>query len=309
MLHANKEMDSFKETFAELDELLEEDRKMKETIRARIRGRHPNARPWRAPQERKEKMAETKAEEKKRQQDGGGHKPGQQQAVQQQQQQADGAMTLQMYEDAFQKIRQATRNDDISKLVTTFLHSEDDNFSLFNYVNELNNETERLEKERDELAKEIEDVKGNVRNQADMERQKMLRELEGNLKEAEMQNHKYIKALEDTNHILDEIRHHVDVVFARLDCPVDRIVAVCGQGEGGGAMAPNNGNLLLYLAAIEIRTDEYLGTWHRMQSRDGHGPQLLRGPAQPFGERLQSPDVPGAGDDYADDDDEDEGTR
>lgn len=293
-LYASKEMDSFKETFSELDELLEEDRKMKETIRARI-------------QERKEKMAVDKAEEKKRVQEGSGK---QQAAVHQQQQQADGAMTLQMYDDAFTKIKQATCTEDITKLVTTFMHSEDDNFSLFNYVNELNNETERLEHDRDGLMQEIDDVKGNVRNTADMERQKTLRELETQLKEAEMQNHKYIKALEDTHHILDDIRHHVDVVFARLDCPPDRIVAVCGQGESGGAMAPNNGNLLLYLAAIEIRTDEYLSAWHRREGHNQGGPiQLLRGPAQPFGDgRLQSPEVPGAGEDYADDD-EDEGER
>ena len=34
---------------------------------------------------------------------------------------------------------------DIDELVATFMEAEDDNFSLFNYVNELNGEVDKLE--------------------------------------------------------------------------------------------------------------------------------------------------------------------
>jgi hypothetical protein len=45
---------------------------------------------------------------------------------------------VQSYGEAFAKIQEATGITDIDELVTTFINAEDQNFSLFNYVNELN---------------------------------------------------------------------------------------------------------------------------------------------------------------------------
>eukprot|EP01059_Diplonema_ambulator_P009220 TRINITY_DN1905_c0_g2_i2.p1 TRINITY_DN1905_c0_g2~~TRINITY_DN1905_c0_g2_i2.p1 ORF type:complete len:453 (+),score=157.64 TRINITY_DN1905_c0_g2_i2:453-1811(+) len=194
-LYVKKEMESFNETFKELDELLEEDRKMKEAIKARMT-------------ERKEKQLEAKTGKdetaiRKRllqQKPQTASPPSTNQAAS-----GDGQMTLATYEEAFQKIRQATQCEDISKLVTTFLHSEDDNFSLFNYVNELNGELDQLEEQKAAYIREIEKVKGNTGNHADMQRQKVLKNLEMQLKEAEGQNYKYRENLEATQKVLDEV--------------------------------------------------------------------------------------------------------
>ena len=43
---------------------------------------------------------------------------------------------VQSYEEAFNKIKAATGISDIQELVNTFIANEDQNFSLFNYVNE-----------------------------------------------------------------------------------------------------------------------------------------------------------------------------
>ena len=51
---------------------------------------------------------------------------------------------VQSYEEAFNKIKAATGISDIQELVNTFIANEDQNFSLFNYVNEQNNEIENL---------------------------------------------------------------------------------------------------------------------------------------------------------------------
>lgn len=50
-----------------------------------------------------------------------------------------------MYEEAFKKIEEATGISDIDELVRTFVEAEKNNYSLFNYVNELSNEMEKLE--------------------------------------------------------------------------------------------------------------------------------------------------------------------
>jgi hypothetical protein len=51
---------------------------------------------------------------------------------------------VQSYGEAFAKIQEATGITDIDELVTTFINAEDQNFSLFNYVNELNQVGARL---------------------------------------------------------------------------------------------------------------------------------------------------------------------
>ena len=54
---------------------------------------------------------------------------------------------VQSYEEAFNKIKASTGISDIQELVDTFIANEDQNFSLFNYVNEQNNEIEKLEEQ------------------------------------------------------------------------------------------------------------------------------------------------------------------
>lgn len=55
------------------------------------------------------------------------------------------AEKVQMYTQAFEKIQQATGIEDIDHLVNTFITAEDQNYTLFNYVNEVNQEIEKLE--------------------------------------------------------------------------------------------------------------------------------------------------------------------
>ena len=52
--------------------------------------------------------------------------------------------SLRVYEQAFRKIKDSTGIEDLTKLVDRFIEVEDQNFSLYNFVNELNRETETL---------------------------------------------------------------------------------------------------------------------------------------------------------------------
>lgn len=61
------------------------------------------------------------------------------------QEQNVAAEKVQMYTQAFEKIQQATGIEEIDQLVHTFISAEDQNYTLFNYVNEVNNEIEKLE--------------------------------------------------------------------------------------------------------------------------------------------------------------------
>lgn len=56
-------------------------------------------------------------------------------------------MFAQSYEEAFEKLKEATEIEDIDLLVSKFIEVEDKNFALFNYVNELNNDIEVLQEQ------------------------------------------------------------------------------------------------------------------------------------------------------------------
>lgn len=51
----------------------------------------------------------------------------------------------QVIEQAFDQIKENSGITDIDEIVTTFIKAEEQNYSLFNYVNILNSETDSLE--------------------------------------------------------------------------------------------------------------------------------------------------------------------
>ena len=51
---------------------------------------------------------------------------------------------IRSYEDAFNRIKEVTGGDDVNVIVKDFIRDEEENFALFNYVNELNSEMETL---------------------------------------------------------------------------------------------------------------------------------------------------------------------
>ena len=64
------------------------------------------------------------------------------------------------YEAAFLKIQEATKIESLDELVDKFIEAEERNYKLFNFVNQLNVETERMESQVSDVAAEIEKFKG-----------------------------------------------------------------------------------------------------------------------------------------------------
>ena len=58
-------------------------------------------------------------------------------------------------EEAFSTIMEATGITNIDEIVTTFIKAEEQNVSLFNYVDQLNQETDNMEEENRKLDVEI----------------------------------------------------------------------------------------------------------------------------------------------------------
>merc|ERR1712196_665048 len=93
---------------------------------------------------------------------------------------------VQNFEEAFNKIKAATGITDINELVNTFIANEDQNFSLFNYVNEQNNEIEKLEEQISALKEEEQKFQREFGDDANQHKQ-LLNELAQKLQTTESQ--------------------------------------------------------------------------------------------------------------------------
>lgn len=86
-------------------------------------------------------------------------------------------LQIQTYEEAFEKIKEATGENDIETIVGNFIIKENENFALYNYVNELNDEVEELQKGIDDINREIKRFEADGIKQEE-ERIRVMRELE-----------------------------------------------------------------------------------------------------------------------------------
>jgi len=169
--------------------------------------------------------------------------------------------TIGQYEEAFRRIREVKGDEDIDTLVMNFIKTEDENFALFNYVNELNNDVEIT-------AEQIEDIKNDMdkfkMEEAAMkqERDNVMRELQDKIrvakKEADSANGKY----DNSTSILTELKDGVQQMFDKIGCSKAEIEELLGSGAG-----VTDNNIILYLSIIEQRCNELLQIQHYLQHK------------------------------------------
>jgi chromosome segregation ATPase len=284
---AQEEMSSFAETFKELDELLEEDRRMKEQVKARIvalEKKLTSSKGERGEDKKKAAKGSVQAAANSIAENPQSREPSQ----------------LHAYEEAFQRIRQATDIPDLDEVVQRFLRAEEENYSLFSYVNDLGKEIESLEQQRAQLLDEIEHI--SLGNEEDQKRRSKLKVLEDRLRNEEHKNQRFIDLAQKADSTLRGVMATVESIFTRLDC--DDSVIVEQHGVSGLTLE----NLLLYLAAIEMRTDEYVASWG---SQTGSLSEIAhsRGPQAPADSSQVTVDtkrLPGTGEDAGEGSDDDD---
>jgi hypothetical protein len=226
---------------------------------------------------------------------------------------------VQAYEEAFAAIQKATRITDIDALVSEFVTAEDANFSLFNYVNDLANEVEKVEEQQNQVKEQIARLRGArpapapgsssavvpagadgaaaaaalSADQTDLERKKLLAELDDKL-------HKYAtraRASEErfaaSSATLQALKAGVGAIFTRLGCGSSLVKPSSSSDASqpqqqqvvllGGDAGVTESNIMQYLGLIEARTNELLHAYAR--HRDDHGAADTQ--AATSGEELQ----------------------
>lgn len=92
-------------------------------------------------------------------------------------------------EDAFQQIKQETGISSTEEIVTTFIKAEEQNYSLYNYVNMLNSEIDMIEEQNKNIEQEIqrhEELGEMTEKEKEVVRQKLAKEIEE--KDAQMKD-------------------------------------------------------------------------------------------------------------------------
>jgi hypothetical protein len=189
---------------------------------------------------------------------------------------------VQSFEEAFNRIKAATGISDIEELVKTFIKNEDQNFSLFNYVNEQTNEIEKLEEHmqqlRDEESKYTQESGDDVN-----QHKQLLKDLEIRLQTTETMAEKYEMKCEESQKTIGSLKVGIQSIFNKIDC-------------NSGAMSDmlsdttvTEANLMQFLGMIEQRTNEILQQYAAMKRaqevskgyRDGQNEVDIRGTSTP----------------------------
>lgn len=254
--HADKEQAQFEQEWRELGRVLEQDRKLREKMVGQDRGRTTSD----------EDNALRKSSNK-----------GTWNVAKDKAAQKASLDRVQSLEEAVQQIKAATGIDNIDELVQTFIDAEDQNFSLFNYVNELNNEVEKLEEQIADIKAEIEKYKGQG-GQNDRQRKKLLKDLEDRLASTEARAEQYeAKALKAAKTV-SQLEQGIQSIFSKIGCDKSAISDMLGT------TGVTESNMMQYLGIIEqvpkfCRCRRRARSWPR---RRCHGPlqQLLSTPPQ-----------------------------
>ncbi|XP_076821624.1 coiled-coil domain-containing protein 63-like [Clavelina lepadiformis] len=170
--------------------------------------------------------------------------------------------TMETYQKAFEKIQEVTGEEDIYLLVNRFIQTEDKNFALFNYVNELNNELEIVQEQIDDVRSNIQRFKDEgVQHQA--ERQNILKGLEEKFKHTTKEADLSDKQLKATEKILDQLKAGIESVFGKISCDRSAISDMLGDND-----TVNENNMMQYLGIIEQKTNELLQIHTYLQMKE-----------------------------------------
>ncbi|XP_015593598.1 coiled-coil domain-containing protein 63 [Cephus cinctus] len=153
-------------------------------------------------------------------------------------------------------IKQFTGEEEIDKLAAHFVKQEEENFALFSYVNELNDELDGLQSRVAQLRSAIEDARAlNVhRGQQQAETlEKISKELQEQTERANAAE----ENLAECNSVIDKLLRGIDSLFRTIRCDNSAILDLLGDNSH-----VTMNNVMLYLGIIEKRITDMFNKVH-----------------------------------------------
>ncbi|XP_045621744.2 coiled-coil domain-containing protein 63 isoform X1 [Procambarus clarkii] len=159
--------------------------------------------------------------------------------------------TLATYRASVSHLREMSGEGSVETLVTNYLQAENDNYTLFTYISDLNNEVTSLTAEVRRIRQQIEETRGKG---AEKERdsQRTVSQLESEVRSAEEAVDALERDLRQAEDTLTEMKTSTQELFDLLQCDAQPIIAIVGGGEITSA------SVSVYLSVVEQRVQELL---------------------------------------------------
>lgn len=162
------------------------------------------------------------------------------------------------YEEMLLKIQESTGITDIQEIINKFLEAEEQNFSLFNYVNDINSEIERLEHSISNMRNQIEKYRGQGMS-SDTQRKKTVRDLEDKLSKTDKKANEYETRYQVAVRTITQLKNGIQSIFTRIGATSSSVDEMLGN------QGVTESNMMQYLGIIEQRTTEILQAYAASQ--------------------------------------------
>eukprot|EP00911_Craspedida_sp_UC1_P000586 UC1_evm1s446 len=159
--------------------------------------------------------------------------------------------TMARYEAAFRRIKATTGIENTSEMVAKFIEGEDQIFSLFTFVNELNADIEGAQEANAEMSKSIVGFEEESKS-VDKLRQTTLQSLEARLKTIEEQTAVFEEKHAEVSAQMQGLKNGVKDIFGDIGCDKTGLMDQLGNSE------VTDSNVMQFLGAVEQRSNELL---------------------------------------------------
>ena len=163
-------------------------------------------------------------------------------------------------EDLETVVRELTSNtncSDLGQLLEKFRRDSDENYAMYNYVNDLNTQIEQVDKDSEAVRGQL------VAEKGDVERRRALKELENELAATEVQFEQLQGLTQKKRQNLAHVRSTTEELFNKIGCNPQHAVELFGTAECTDL------NLLPYLGLVEHRTNQLLFLHNRASNAEG----------------------------------------
>ncbi|KAM6451224.1 outer dynein arm-docking complex subunit 1 isoform 1-T2 [Liasis olivaceus] len=159
---------------------------------------------------------------------------------------------LESYSSAFGKLLELTGSKDLNMALDAFIKERERNFAQFNYVNEQNNQKDRLWEEIHELCHEIQEIQ-KQNNQREAQQLLQLQETEAQQEETVKEANQAEQNLKRFLKIWEQLKSAIESLFWKLQCDHSKLEKVLG-----GTTTAQDENVAIYLSIIEQKVNQLL---------------------------------------------------
>lgn len=169
---------------------------------------------------------------------------------------------LQYYNKAFEQIKAVTHDNDLNNIAKHFVQSEEENFKLYKYVNELRDQSERILEKIDSTKKKVEDLY-RINERLQQQQNITIENLEISLQNLSEKTDKTEIKLKLCKENLDQSKQDLVHLFYNSGCNNQSLINLLGGSDG-----VNNNNILKYLSVLENWISELILYYQYLQIKE-----------------------------------------